>query len=607
MTSIPLDSGSLLPDIEHHFRVTAGPGAGKTYWLGNHIQHVARTSKRLTPCSRIGAISYTNVAVCQLLRRLGTAANVVDVSTIHSFLFRNLVRPYLHLLKSSDGGPLVAHHLVETHGEHYPRHDRLKAWLGARTRTQLLIKAQAKTKRALEKHLQSLTVRVDRRGAPFFASRDTKWTPRAILDLLQPASLLDYKQRYWKEGTIDHEDVLYFAHRLLREFPMLRGFFSARFPYLFIDEFQDTLPVQADLVKWLAGAGTVVGVIGDPEQAIFGFIDASPVHFQQFKLNNHESYEIRGNRRSSISIVSLLDHVRTDGLKQQPIRSEQGAAPVVYGGSLSAALAAARKDSATPSRMLVLARSHKGVVRARRADTVTRGDPWEAIQKADIKRSRFLNVLLTGLDFARRDLFDLAIQRYVQGLSSRRAFRKPLSYSGPVDIVVRRSVSLALLHELLRDHEEMLSKSVLDFYNQIHASVPQCLTNLKLQAVKTGEFRAAANEWSVRDLWQALQTAEETGPFRTIHQAKGAEAPAVFLALEDKAVDHILAPKPDDEEQRLTYVALSRARDELFIHCPDGEKLSEFGDIGCLVSVLEPSVEERAPKMRKASAGRVVR
>ena len=258
-TPIPLDSGDLLPDSEHHFRITAGPGAGKTYWLGNHIQHVARTSKRLTPCARIGAISYTNVAVRQLLRRLGTVANVVDVSTIHSFLFRNLVRPYLHLLQSPDGGPLVAHHLVETHGEHYPRYDKLKAWLAERKRPQLLIKAQSSQKEALEKHLQSLTVRVDRNGSPFFASPVMHRRPKTILDLLRPESLLAYKQRLWQEGTVNHEDVLYFAHRLLGEFPMLRRFFADRFPYLFIDEFQDTLPVQADLVKWLAGCGTVVG------------------------------------------------------------------------------------------------------------------------------------------------------------------------------------------------------------------------------------------------------------------------------------------------------------------------------------------------------------
>jgi len=47
-------SDTLLADIEHHFRVLAGPGAGKTYWLVNHIGNVIRRSMRLLPSTRIG-------------------------------------------------------------------------------------------------------------------------------------------------------------------------------------------------------------------------------------------------------------------------------------------------------------------------------------------------------------------------------------------------------------------------------------------------------------------------------------------------------------------------------------------------------------------------
>ena len=93
-TPLPINSDDVFEHIEHHFRITAGPGAGKTYWLAQHIRHVTRMSNRLTPCAKIGVISYTNVAVREILRRLGTVADAADVSTIHSFLFRNLVRPY---------------------------------------------------------------------------------------------------------------------------------------------------------------------------------------------------------------------------------------------------------------------------------------------------------------------------------------------------------------------------------------------------------------------------------------------------------------------------------------------------------------------------------
>lgn len=127
--SITINSDDILDDVDHHFRVTAGPGSGKTFWLVKHIERVARVSTRLTPCSRISVISYTNVAVREILRRLGTVADKVDASTIHSFVFRNVVRPYVHLLKDADGHDLVAHHLIDTHDVHYPAFGKVDAWV----------------------------------------------------------------------------------------------------------------------------------------------------------------------------------------------------------------------------------------------------------------------------------------------------------------------------------------------------------------------------------------------------------------------------------------------------------------------------------------------
>lgn len=476
---LPLESDEVLKDIEHHFRVTAGPGAGKTHWLTKHIQHVARTSMRLTPCARIGVISYTNVAVREITRRLGTVADAVDASTIHSFLFRNLVRPYLHLLKEKSGQHLVAHHLVETHGEHYPAHNQLDSWLTVQNKRQLLISERKKSFELLKRRLQTLSVRIDAAGIPFFTPCKAEARDRPIQDLLSPDALLDYKQLYWQAGSVDHEDVLYFAYRLLREYPMLRRFLSARFPYLFIDEFQDTLPVQAAVVRWLADEGTIVGVIGDPEQAIYGFLDASASHFSEFQLNGHRTYVIAGNRRSTHAIVTFLNRIRTDGLIQRAIRPNSGAVPMVYGGNLADAVVHARAATSRPTELLILARKHDGVLRVRRAGDPCGIDPWATLQEADSVRCRFLNHVATAADLAQRGLYDIAIQRLVQGLSSRRGFRDPLQYAGTIDLVVRRSLALSLLEHVISLHERLLDQSALDFYNALHAQVPKCVNGLK--------------------------------------------------------------------------------------------------------------------------------
>jgi DNA helicase II / ATP-dependent DNA helicase PcrA len=577
---IDISSDDVLTDVEHHFRVTAGPGAGKTYWLAQHIKQVVRVSHRLTPCSRIATISYTNVAIREIVRRLGAVADRVDASTIHSFLFRNVVRPYLHLLKDAEGKDLVAHHLVDTHDVHYPAYDKVSNRVVADGQGRIMGGVPQGAKERLFEQLRSLTVRVDASGNPMFAPSKIEPRDRSLQVLLSPESLIKYKMQYWCEGTVDHEDVLYFACRLLVEHPTLRRFLSDRFPYLFVDEFQDTIPAQEVFVRWLAAAGTVIGVIGDPEQAIFGFLEASPEHFCAFQLDGHKSYTISGNRRSTKAIVDMLNLIRTDGLKQEAVRQIGGVMPLAYTGSLVEAIAHAKHSVPVGTPLLVLARKHATVMQTRLQAGGQLSDPWDTLHEADDTRNRFLMHVATALDLAHRQLFDLAVQRIIYGLSSRRAFRKPLTYDGPIDITVRRSLALSILEHLIGQHARLLSASALDFYNTLFDYLPTCLDGMKLSAVRSGRFRDAASACRYQDLFHALRTPDETRAVRTIHQAKGTQAPAVFVILEDGQTDHILRPSGNDEEQRITYVALSRAEDYLFIFCPSRERIAEFSALG---------------------------
>ena len=605
MTNAPttIRSDDVLDDIEHHYRVTAGPGAGKTYWLASHVRHVTQVSKRLTPCSKVGVISYTNVAVREILRRLETVAGAADVSTIHSFLYRNLVRPYLHLLKNSDGNDLVAHHLVDTHSEHFVNRRLLDDWLTACSQRQLLHSGRKASLDLLNTRLRSIAVRIAPDGSAFLAPCKTEARDVAIQALLTSDRLLEYKRLYWAHGNVDHEDVLYFAYRLLHEFPVLRRFLCARFPYLFIDEFQDTLPVQAAVVRWLADDGTTVGVIGDPEQAIYGFLDASATHFHEFRLTEHRTYQIQGNRRSTEAIVSFLNRVRTDGLQQTSTRSEPGGPPTIYGGSLTDALTHARSTSSHASTLLVLARNHKGVLRARMPAAASAGDPWDSIEDADVHRFRLLQNIASAVDLAQRRFYDLALQRLMQGISSRNGFRDPLGFNGNVHLTNRRSLALSLIEFMLTRHVEFLTMSALDVYNAVQQHVPTCLEGLTLPTVRAGKFRNAASACLYGDLIQSLKTAEETRLTRTIHQAKGGEAAAVFVVLDDDAADHVLNPIAGEEEHRITYVALSRARDELFIYCPDTSRLPEFQVIGARTLIVGNPTASNVPR-RQASRRR---
>jgi len=369
--------------------------------------------------------------------------------------------------------------------------------------------------------------------------------------------------------------------------------------YLYIDEFQDTLPVQAAVVRWLADAGTIVGVIGDPEQAIYSFLDASPAHFNGFQLSGFKAYSIDGNRRSTQSIVSFLNGIRTDGLVQQPIETENGTPATIYFGGLGDALAHARSNARFASTMLVLARSHKNVLRARRPDAASDAATWENVEEADVDRHRFLFAVASATDLALRGLFDLAVQRLVQGISSRKRFRPPMKYNGEVTIEKRRAVALSVLEHAVVNHAAMLQRSTLEVYRALTDSMGNCLDGLTLTKATRGKFCDQMTSAAYADLIHGIKTSDETRLTRTIHQAKGAEAGAVFVVLDDGEAEHILNPKAGEEEHRITYVALSRAKSELFIYCPERSLRDRFSSLGLNVVAVDGSPQPESVRPSK--------
>ena len=93
-----IQSNSLIP-IDEDFKIMAGPGAGKTRFLSNHIKNILRNSEKITGCNKIACITYTNTAVKQLQSEIGDkAVNGVSITTIHSFLYSNIVKPYCNFI-----------------------------------------------------------------------------------------------------------------------------------------------------------------------------------------------------------------------------------------------------------------------------------------------------------------------------------------------------------------------------------------------------------------------------------------------------------------------------------------------------------------------------
>jgi len=566
---LEIDSGTFLTDIERHFRVMAGPGGGKTYWLVNHIKQVVARSKRLSPASRIACISYTNVAVHEIVTQLGSAATKVDASTIHSFLYRNVVRPYLHLLRDGDDQPLVAFASVDGHDEHHPSYTVLKSWLEDIGQARIMVLEDQFID--LKKELRQLTWRRADDGIWSLEPRDLDPRRKLLSAICTSSSLIDYKRRYWSRGIVDHEDILYFAHRILEEHPLVCQCLSARYRYLFIDEFQDTLPIQTNVVQWLARAGTVVGVIGDAEQSIYSFLDAHPQQFLSFSLPDYLDVTMCHNRRSTRRIISILDHLRSDGLRQHCFRELDGQPVTVCIGDVDRSLAAIRADLPPDAVLHVLTRKNKDAHRVRSALAPGTVEPWESFYDADDERARFMEHIIAATELAKRGQYALAHREAARIIGRKGRVRKPLKCDTDVSDVHRKGIAVTVLQEFLTNHATIFAGTLLQAYVRCGACITVAYPAVTLTAAKAGKFKTFAEATPYAHLSGSVRLQEEVRHVRTIHQAKGSEGDNIAVYFEDAdRVRHITQPStaPADEEKRLTYVALSRARDRLFLCIP---------------------------------------
>lgn len=320
-------------EIDKPFSVKAGPGAGKTFWLVQHIRNVLAKSKRLGHIRKIACITYTNVGVETIQDRLSMSADRVDVSTIHTFLYANIVGPYLHFIAKEEGFALTKLKVVD---------DTVLTGSGvihdliSKTRKGYLYKNEDKIREAIlnAKWTWFSSDWVFRSKYPIKVGKYP--VPQIILD--------EYKKYAWEHGVMHYDDVLYFANKLILKYPFIAQVIGAKYPYIFLDEFQDSTPLQVEILKKIASSSdAIIGVIGDTAQAIYGFAGSSPQLFSNFSLPNMVSYEIQGNRRSSKEIISFLNKIRTD-LTQVPVEEKSTKKPILYVGNKLNAYAAFKAD-----------------------------------------------------------------------------------------------------------------------------------------------------------------------------------------------------------------------------------------------------------------------
>ena len=134
--------------------------------------------------------------------------------------------------------------------------------------------------------------------------------------------LIKIKTALWEdEGVLDFDEILYFSYILLNKFTFIAYDLQFRFPYVLMDEYQDTNPIQNKILNILCNKKITIGVVGDIAQSIYGFINSTYREFKDFEptVKEFKTYVIDGNRRSNKNIIHFLNYIRQadQTLKQQ--------------------------------------------------------------------------------------------------------------------------------------------------------------------------------------------------------------------------------------------------------------------------------------------------
>jgi uncharacterized protein (TIGR00375 family) len=506
--------------VDGPLMVIAGPGSGKTRMLTHRIAHLMR--ERGVAAGACLAITFTRKATEELRTRLagllGAEAREVAVHSFHSL--------GLAILRAHAGrGGLGADVRVAGEAE----------------RTAALAEAMGVSETRAARLLRAVSV-LKRTGA---SGSDEAAHARAVLDRLGRA-----------RGFVDFDDLVVLSADLLETDATVAAAWQARFPHVVADEFQDVDEQQYRLLRLIAGDGGRLCVIGDPDQAIYGFRGADAACFARFQRDFPSARTLRltRNYRSTGTIVTAA--AGFIGAASADISRPMGQPIVTHAAADEAAEAdfvAATIESLLGGHDLLAANRNGADAGGGRplgfADCAVlyRTDAQAAALRAAFDR--------TGIPFMKSSPAPIAghpgVTAILDGLDTPEEMNLPARIGQAAENARRAEKADAAALAEARGWLTALAAS----------------DSVAGDPARFAEAVALSTEADFRD------ARADRVLLATMHAAKGLEFPVVFVVgLEAGLVPFSWddAATPDDdqaaaEERRLFYVAMTRAKDRLFL------------------------------------------
>lgn len=546
-------------------KVLAGPGAGKTHWLIGQIKHVLSESNDLGLSRKVGCITYTNKATENILSHVGANNNRLEVSTIHAFLYKNIIKPYFHLIAEEEG---FAIDKLDGHDETIISSYGFVSELMKANRMGMLVKDHAKESYKLKQTVEDYRWGLTKKG---IVLQKTINYPR--IPGIGEKYVLAYKKKVWSEyGIMHHDDVLYFTYKLIQKEPRIIRLLLSKFPYLLIDEYQDSSSIQHWLFRKLAEAGCKITLIGDKAQSIYTFAGADIANIDNFVAPGIKTFTIADNHRSTQNIVDFLNILRTD-LEQKSLRKECfEKVTIVCGNSVDAYKTALKHCGDEELYALTWKNEDANVMKLGLEASGKKEDMLGHFSEYDSNsaRRRVVVNVITGIENARQLIMDEGVKYIAKGfhLNTRH--------------INQKKEAIVNLYTLLKSYDEYCNGTLLDFLNKLRE------IDESISKVSRGDVLKAYQK-PYADYAKGVNYTDDNTHFITIHKSKGLGFDNVLLVFPEREVglDFLLNTDltQSDDDHRLYYVACSRARNRLFINLPEldeNEKVllaSRFGDV----------------------------
>jgi len=582
--------------------VLAGAGSGKTRVITHRIAHLVLNVG--IPASRIVAVTFTNKAAAEMRERVGRllGSRSADgwIGTFHALCLRILRRDGeaiglssgFNIYDTDDQRALIKRVLKELGPQDSSENPR--SFLSRISRAKNALQSPEQIERQAFTHSQRLLAEV----------------------------YTLYEQALRKANAVDFDDLLLRSIQLFRDCPEVADGYSARCEQLLVDEYQDTNRPQYLLVRALAARHGNVCVVGDEDQCIYRFRGAELRNILEFETDHGDARTIRleQNYRSTGTILRAAGAVVRNNRRRKgktlwtenPVgdKIELFQAPDDRAEAARVAQRVTELEARWPyEAMAVLYRTN---AQSRQLEEIFRRDriPYQVVGSVQFYARKEIKDLLAYLKLTANPADDVSFRRIVntptRGIGDTtmqtldhvaRTTRLPLmqaaGYALERDLLPTRPAKmLAGFMALMADLAERASTSpvarlldhVVDktgyeaYLDRAYAGLgSERMENVRALISGAVEYEEEVDSTSLLgflDRTALVSDADDVGrrpgvSMMTIHCAKGLEFPLVFVVgLEENLFPHPMASGTDEdieEERRLCYVAMTRARERLFL------------------------------------------